>query len=140
MSFDRTILILRAAPADFSEFEQKISVSLQEATGQSLASDSIGLAAMLFSIGKNDRRMMVVINGSFTTILEILESKKDPLIISRVKIDLTGLAGLAGGIKIKDREKPFIVGDDPTADYNSKENRTYAKETFCIGYFNAKIV
>ena len=27
-----------------------------------------------------------------------------------------------------------------TAELNSRIDRTYAKETFCIGYFNAKIV
>ena len=119
VSFDRTILIMKATPVDFSDLEKSISVALKEATGQSLESDSIGLAAMLFSMGKSDRRMIVVVNGTFTTILEILESKKDPLIISKAKIDLTGLSG---GLKIRDREKSFVVGEDPASDYNNQVN------------------
>lgn len=114
-TFDKTIIFIPAVnlnnPADFKEALGKMSPPSKEIHPES---ESI---TILFINGPASKKSKIIINisGPYSSILDILESKKDPLIIQKSRIDWPATKGR---LSLPFTNSPEILTDNSSSAFN----------------------
>lgn len=115
-TFDRTTIFLHSVnfenPVEFKEILRKSTDPIKELRPES---ESINI---LFINGTSSKKPNIVIDiaGPFSSILEILESKKDPLIVQKTRVDWPANRGRSN---IPITKKTEILTDDPSSVFNA---------------------
>lgn len=121
VTFDRTFIVLRMPLDNLKSLRETIDNALEKRLGESLRDKRRTVKALFAdpfgrSGGRNGTMLLAVADGPFCTILDILQSKKDPLIVSRAS-----LMEPRGRITVRVGE-PIVISDDPEDSLNSATN------------------
>ena len=120
VTFDRLLIVITMQLANLDNIRERIEAAIEKVHGQGAHSKQRHLKVVFadgarpsFSKGS---LLLAVSEGPFSTILEILQSKKDPLIMSRASLlePQRRLAVRSG--------EPVVISDDPQDPLNSPAN------------------